>query len=55
MGSKSRAEGAKLRVRYAKQFQLPLEEVELEEVEGDDAKVYAPKRPDLPVWRTGTM
>jgi hypothetical protein len=52
MSARARQDAAVLRRRYAKQFELPLEEVELEEFP-DDWVVYAKNRTDLPQWSLG--
>lgn len=58
--SRCRSAAAKLRRNYANKFGVPLEEVIVVELPmgdaiGDEAEVYAPKRPDLPWWTTGVV
>lgn len=53
MSSNCRATLSKLRQRYAKAFDIPIEEVEMEEWPDDEGCVYAPKHPELPKWTTG--
>lgn len=55
MGSGTRAEAAKLRAKYAKAFDVPLESVKIEEAPDEDALVSCPDKPDLPVWSTGVL
>lgn len=53
MSANCRAQAAKLREKYAKQFQIPLEDVEIDEWPNDEALVFSEKHPDLPKWSTG--
>lgn len=55
MSQRCRAEAAKLRAKYARVFDLPLDSVSIREESDDDAVIYAPSRPDLPQWRTGSL
>lgn len=51
MSAETRATLAAMRRRYARAFDVPLEDVETEEWPDDDGRVYAPKHPDLPAWK----
>ncbi len=55
MSANCRAAAAKLRVKYAHVHGIVLDLVEILELDGDDAKVWVPSRPDLPVWFTGVI
>lgn len=54
MSAENRALLAKLRRRYAKAFNIPLDDVEVEEWPDDEGAVHAPKHPELPTWTTGS-
>ena len=56
MSALARAEGAKLRQKYARTFDVPLSEVVMEDRgQPDRYFVHAPQRPELPTWDTGEM
>lgn len=55
MSTACRIEAAKLRRKYAKNFNVALELVEVEERPDDDAQVWCPTRADLPKWTTGRI
>ena len=54
MSASARTEGEKLRRKYAKNFGVPLADVELDD-RGHPDRYYvrAPSRPELPTWDTG--
>lgn len=54
MSASNRATLSKLRQRYAKTFNVALEQVVMEEWPDDEGVVYAPKHPDLPKWGAGS-
>lgn len=55
MSTNCRIEAERLRRKYARAFDVPLEEVTYHELPGDEAEVWAPSRPDLPRWSTGNV
>lgn len=50
MSAKTRADLAKLRQRYARNFQVDLALVEAEEWADGEGKVWCPSKPELPTW-----
>jgi len=54
MSANARTEGEKLRRKYASNFKVPIEDVELDDRGWPDRYyVWAPRRPELPTWDTG--
>lgn len=55
MGQKARMAAEKLKQKYSRQFDVPLDQIIVEEGWDDEVFVYALGRPDLPQWSTGSM
>jgi hypothetical protein len=50
-----RAEGEKLRHKYAKAFDVSVSEVRMQGAQDEDALIDCPSRPALPTWSTGPL
>lgn len=55
MSTAARTKAGKLRAKYARAYDVPLEQVVLTELPDDDVTVACPSRPELPVWSTGCL
>jgi len=53
LSARCRAEASKLRKKYARVFDIHIEDVEIEEWPEDEAIIFSPNHPELPRWSTG--
>lgn len=54
MSANQRAEAEALRAKYARCFNVPKDDVEIEFLEDEDARVFHKTNIRLPSWRLGT-
>ncbi len=55
MSAEARAAAAKLQQKYAKHFNLALEDVVLYDLGNEEFEVSCPSNPSLPKWTTGEI